>query len=174
VLLGEDFVAMVSDFGLSRDVYESGEYENISGGMLPVRWMALESLEHYTYNTKTDVWSFGVVLWEIESGGKMPYPGLSGMEIVDFLKLGQRLKHPDGCSNKIYEMMTSCWDQEPTQRPSFNELVTSLNQELYDNEDLLNLQCQENELPGSSNLAAEIEDSIPDENCNSPPLKMRE
>jgi len=70
VLLGDDFVAMVSDFGLSRDVYESGEYENTSGGMLPVRWMALESLENYTYNTKTDVWSFGVVLWEIASGGK--------------------------------------------------------------------------------------------------------
>nr|XP_058964172.1 uncharacterized protein LOC131790911 isoform X2 [Pocillopora verrucosa] len=68
VLLGEENVAMVSDFGLSRDVYESGEYESTSGGILPVRWMALESLEDYTYNTKTDVWSFGVLLWEIESG----------------------------------------------------------------------------------------------------------
>ncbi|CAH3022247.1 unnamed protein product, partial [Porites evermanni] len=101
VLLDENFVAMISDFGLSRDVYESGEYETLSGGMLPVRWMALESLEDYTYNTKTDVWSFGIVLWEIESRGLMPYSGLGGMEVVEFLKSGKRLKQPDGCPDKM-------------------------------------------------------------------------
>ncbi|XP_078383586.1 uncharacterized protein LOC144666105 isoform X1 [Oculina patagonica] len=132
VLLGENNVAMVSDFGLSRDVYESGEYESTHGGMLPVRWMAPESLEDYTYNTKTDVWSFGVVFWEIETGGKMPYSGLGGMEIVDFIKSGHRLKQPDGCPDKIYEIMLSCWNLDPAQRPSFSELVTSLEKELED------------------------------------------
>ncbi|XP_020610299.1 fibroblast growth factor receptor 2-like [Orbicella faveolata] len=130
ILLGEDNVAMVSDFGLSRDVYESGEYESTSGGMLPVRWMALESLEDYTYSAKTDVWSFGVVLWEIETLGKMPYSGLGGMEVVDFLKSGHRLKQPDGCPDKIYEIMMSCWRPDPSKRPSFSELVTSLEKEL--------------------------------------------
>ncbi|KAL9962079.1 hypothetical protein ACROYT_G031149 [Oculina patagonica] len=101
VLLGRNNVAMVSDFGLSRDVYESGEYENISGGMLPVRWMAPESCEDYIYNTKTDVWSFGVLLWEIESGGKMPYSGLGGMEVVEFIKSGKRLRKPNGCPDEM-------------------------------------------------------------------------
>ncbi|CAH3146164.1 unnamed protein product, partial [Porites evermanni] len=101
VLLGKNNAAMVSDFGLSRDVYESGEYENTSGGMLPVRWMAIESLEDYIYTTQTDVWSFGVVLWEIESGGRKPYSGLGGIEIVDFLKSGKRLQQPDGCSDEM-------------------------------------------------------------------------
>ncbi|XP_073230391.1 angiopoietin-1 receptor-like [Porites lutea] len=143
VLFDENFVAMISDFGLSRDVYESGEYETLSGGMLPVRWMALESLEHYTYNTKTDVWSFGIVLWEIESRGLMPYSGLGGMEVVDFLKSGQRLKQPDGCRDKIFEIMTSCWHPEPSTRPSFSEIVTSLEEELTGLQD----QHTENELP---------------------------
>ncbi|CAH3174957.1 unnamed protein product [Porites lobata] len=143
VLFDENFVAMISDFGLSRDVYESGEYETLSGGMLPVRWMALESLEDYTYNTKTDVWSFGIVLWEIESRGLMPYSGLGGMEVVDFLKSGQRLKQPDGCPDKIFEIMTSCWHPEPSARPSFSEIVTSLEEELTGLQD----QHTENELP---------------------------
>lgn len=130
VLLGKNNIAMVSDFGLSRDVYESGEYENTSGGMLPVRWMAMESLEDYTYTTKSDVWSFGVVMWEIESGGKMPYSGLGGIEIIDYLKAGKKLKQPDGCSDEIYQIMRSCWNLEPSKRPTFLELLTSLEQEL--------------------------------------------
>ncbi|XP_022787755.1 angiopoietin-1 receptor-like [Stylophora pistillata] len=137
VLLGENNVAMVSDFGLSRDVYESGEYENTSGGMLPVRWMALESLEDYTYNTKTDVWSFGVLLWEIQSGGKMPYSGLSGMEIIEFLKTGQILTKPDGCPTEIYDIMRSCWSLDPTKRSSFSELLQSLEEELKTKDDLM-------------------------------------
>ncbi|XP_073230384.1 uncharacterized protein [Porites lutea] len=128
VLLDEKFVAMVSDFGLSRDVYESGAYENTTGGVLPVRWMALESLVDYTYSTKTDVWSFGVTLWEIESRGAKPYPGLAGMELVDFLKSGRRLKPPDSCPNNILEMMMACWHPDPSQRPSFSEIVASLDQ----------------------------------------------
>ncbi|KAJ7337779.1 hypothetical protein OS493_007935 [Desmophyllum pertusum] len=158
VLLGKDNVAMVSDFGLSRDVYESGEYENISGGILPVRWMALESLEDYTYNTKSDVWSFGVLLWEIESAGKMPYSGLGGMEVVEFIKSGKRLAKPDECPAGVYEIMTSCWRPDPSQRPSFAELVTSLEQELQSKEDSLKDKSLEIESQGSVNLATEIND----------------
>ncbi|KAL9962082.1 hypothetical protein ACROYT_G031152 [Oculina patagonica] len=157
VLLGKNNVAMVSDFGLSRDVYESGEYENISGGILPVRWMALESCEDYIYNTKTDVWSFGVLLWEIESGGKMPYSGLGGMEVVEFIKSGKRLTKPDGCPDKIYEIMMSCWRPDPSQRPLFGELVASLEQELESKEDSLKDKSLEIESEGNINLATEID-----------------
>lgn len=153
VLLGKNNVAMVSDFGMSRDVYESGEYENTTGGMLPVRWMALESLEDYTYDTKTDVWSFGVVLWEIQSEGKTPYSGLGGMDVVDFLKSGARLKQPDGCPNEIYEIMTSCWHLDPSERPSFSDLVTSLERELLNRGE----KGLETESQGNVNLSAEVD-----------------
>ncbi|XP_068735923.1 uncharacterized protein [Montipora capricornis] len=133
VLLDKNNVAMVSDFGMSRDIYESGAYEHMSGGMLPVRWMALESIEDFTYNVKTDVWAFGVVLWEIASEGKMPYSALKGLEILDFLNSGQRLKQPEGCSDDIYQIMVSCWKQDPLQRPSFGELVKIFDQKLQTN-----------------------------------------
>ncbi|XP_066022960.1 muscle, skeletal receptor tyrosine protein kinase isoform X1 [Pocillopora verrucosa] len=137
VLLGDRNVAMVSDFGLSRDVYESGEYETLSRGMLPVRWMALESLDFFTFNTKTDVWSFGVLLWEIESEGIMPYCELGGaMEIIEYLQSGQILAKPDGCPNEIYEIMKSCWDLDPMKRPSFVDLLASLEKELTKTKDV--------------------------------------
>ncbi|XP_022787750.1 tyrosine-protein kinase receptor Tie-2-like [Stylophora pistillata] len=136
VLLGDRNVAMVSDFGLSRDVYESGEYESLSRGMLPVRWMALESLDFFTFNTKTDVWSFGVLLWEIESEGIMPYCDLGGaMEIIDYLQSGQILAKPDGCPNEFYDMMKSCWDLDPIKRPSFTDLLALLEKELTGKKD---------------------------------------
>ncbi|XP_022777787.1 fibroblast growth factor receptor-like [Stylophora pistillata] len=154
VLLDEENVAMVSDFGLSRDVYESGEYESTTGGMLPVRWMALESLEDYTYNTKTDVWSFGVLLWEIESGGKMPYSGLGGMEIIEFLKAGQILAKPDGCPDEIYDIMKSCWSLDPTKRPSFSELLESLGEERKTKGDFVeDKDCLEPEFKGRTNFS---------------------
>ncbi|CAH3022246.1 unnamed protein product [Porites evermanni] len=165
VLLDENFVAMVSDFGLSRDVYESGAYENTSGGVLPVRWMALESLVDYTYSTKTDVWSFGVVLWEIESGGEMPYPGLAGMELVDFLKSGKRLRQPDGCPDNIFNIMTSCWHPDPSQRPSFNEIVTSLDQALQAIRINPTDETTESTLQGNINVALVTDETNDDSIC---------
>ncbi|XP_068736382.1 tyrosine kinase receptor Cad96Ca-like [Montipora capricornis] len=143
VLLGKNNVAMVSDFGLSRDIYESGAYEQMSGGRLPVRWMALESIEDYIYNVKTDVWAFGVVLWEIASGGKMPYSALKGPEILDFLNSGQRLKQPEGCSDDTYQIMVSCWKQDPSQRPLFGELEKIFDQKLQTKSGSLKDEIQE-------------------------------
>lgn len=123
VLLGKNYIPMVSDFGLARDIYESGAYETTSGGKLPVRWMALESLQDYSYTSESDVWSFGVVLWEIETGGKVPYAALGGQEIVKLLKTGERLPKPEGCSDEIYDMMVKCWHPNPKERPTFQELA---------------------------------------------------
>ncbi|XP_020615291.1 angiopoietin-1 receptor-like isoform X2 [Orbicella faveolata] len=100
VLLGKTNIPMVADFGLARDIYESGMYETTSGGKLPVRWMALESLEDYSYTSESDVWSYGVVLWEIETGGQVPYAALGGQEVVKTLKNGERLQKPEGCSDE--------------------------------------------------------------------------
>ncbi|XP_068706025.1 uncharacterized protein [Montipora foliosa] len=123
VLLGKNLIPMVSDFGLARDIYESGAYETTSGGKLPVRWMALESLQDYSYTSESDVWSYGVVLWEIETQGQVPYAALGGQEIVETLRRRERLPKPDGCTDEIYDIMLNCWHANPKQRPTFEELV---------------------------------------------------
>ncbi|XP_022795156.1 inactive tyrosine-protein kinase transmembrane receptor ROR1-like isoform X1 [Stylophora pistillata] len=141
VLLGERNVAMVSDFGMSRDVYESGEYETLCKEMLPVRWMALESLEDFVFTTKTDVWSFGVLLWEIESGGKMPYTGLLAKGIIEYLKKRKILSRPEGCPNEIYDLMKSCWKLDPGKRPSFADVLACLEKELTKNREDHCIKC---------------------------------
>ncbi|XP_020619347.1 angiopoietin-1 receptor-like isoform X3 [Orbicella faveolata] len=138
---------------IARDVASGMLHLFNKKGMLPVRWMALESLEDYTYNTKTDVWSFGVLLWEIESGGKMPYSGLGGMEVVEFIKSGKRLTKPERCPDEIYEIMMLCWRPDPSERLSFAELVTSLELELHNREDSLKVESLEVESKGNITLA---------------------
>ncbi|KAM7433671.1 hypothetical protein ABFA07_016133 [Porites harrisoni] len=133
VLLNRNNVAMVSSFGLSRDAYyESGSYDQTPGtAELPIRWMAIESLKNWTYTTESDVWSFGVVMWEIESGGKVPYSDLRDRrEILESLTNGRRLEQPPGCSNEIYEIMRTCWRENPLGRRTFGDLSTLLEQQL--------------------------------------------
>ncbi|XP_058636560.1 hepatocyte growth factor receptor isoform X2 [Onychostoma macrolepis] len=125
-MLGDDLHVCVADFGLSKNIHSSNYYrqKNMDVNM-PVRWMAIESLSDFLYTTKSDVWSFGITMWEITSRGKIPYPGISGHELLDFLENGHRLKQGDNDS-KLYELMLSCWHRDPSQRPGFGELGQSL------------------------------------------------
>ncbi|XP_050972004.1 ephrin type-A receptor 5 isoform X2 [Labeo rohita] len=125
-MLGDDLRVCVADFGLSKNIYSSNYYrqKNMDVNM-PVRWMAIESLSDFLYTTKSDVWSFGVTMWEITSRGKIPYPGISGHELLDFLENGHRLKQGNNDS-KLYELMLSCWHRDPSQRPGFRELGENL------------------------------------------------
>ncbi|UYV70167.1 RET [Cordylochernes scorpioides] len=101
VLVAEGLMAKISDFGLSRDVYEGDAYLRRSRGRVPVKWMALESLEAHLYTTKSDVWSFGVILWEIVTLGATPYPGVTPERMFQLLKLGYRMECPPGCPDDI-------------------------------------------------------------------------
>ncbi|XP_048589912.1 vascular endothelial growth factor receptor 1 isoform X2 [Nematostella vectensis] len=124
VLLGRGLEPIVSDFGLSRDIYESGMYEDLRGGKRPVRWMAPESIEDYTCTSKSDVWSYGVLLWEIETQGTVPYAAMeTGQDILSEVKRGYRLEQPPECDDKIYALMLDTWDPNPLNRPSFEVIV---------------------------------------------------
>ncbi|KAJ7377511.1 hypothetical protein OS493_028494 [Desmophyllum pertusum] len=122
VLVGEDHVMKVADFGLARDIYKSDMYVKTTSGVLPVKWMALESLFDRVYTEKSDVWSFGVCLWEIFTLGGAPYPGIPTEELLDFLSDGHRMEQPHNCPLDMYAIMRDCWEQSADLRPTFAQL----------------------------------------------------
>ncbi|XP_068569755.1 tyrosine-protein kinase receptor UFO isoform X2 [Cebidichthys violaceus] len=121
-MLGDDLRVCVADFGLSKKIYSSNYYRQKVATRLPIKWMAMESLSESVYTTKSDVWSFGVTVWEIVSRGRTPYPGVHNHELLELLMSGHRLKPPEDCDHRLYEVMQSCWDKEPSRRPGFGEL----------------------------------------------------
>ncbi|KAL9950782.1 hypothetical protein ACROYT_G043342 [Oculina patagonica] len=137
VLLGEGMVAKVADFGLSRDIYTDNQYEKKTEGKLPAKWMAVESLDRGMYTSQSDVWSFGVLLWEIETGGCAPYAGMVMIELLDKLKAGHRLDKPRYCTDWLYAVMLRCWNANPKLRPTFEELSDELHRMLRQETDYL-------------------------------------
>ncbi|KAI6650442.1 Protein tyrosine kinase [Oopsacas minuta] len=126
-VLDEDYSVKVSDFGLSREIYVDDYYRHVGAGeKLPAKWMSPESLDDSVYDEKTDVWSFGVVLWEIYSLGRNPYPGVDNHEISVFLKNGKRMERPKMCPVDIYDLMQYCWQGSPDQRPTFSIITNYL------------------------------------------------
>ncbi|XP_059172415.1 macrophage-stimulating protein receptor-like [Physella acuta] len=115
----------VADFGLCRDIYEKGYYTSDNKKQLPIRWMAIESIEHGAYSTKSDVWSLGVVLWEMLTRGVTPYPGVDGWDIINFLRR-RRLPAPFFCPDELYCLMMQCWAKDPNLRPTFKALHLEL------------------------------------------------
>ncbi|XP_031844138.2 protein kinase receptor Ret oncogene [Nomia melanderi] len=139
VLLATGKVCKISDFGLTRDVYEDDAYLKRSKGRVPVKWMAPESLADHVYTSKSDVWSFGVLLWELVTLGASPYPGVDVHNLYNLLKAGYRMERPANCSQQLYKLMVSCWHQEPGSRPSFKELTGHWERMLEDSIDYLDL-----------------------------------
>uniref|UniRef100_A0A4W3HSX0 receptor protein-tyrosine kinase n=1 Tax=Callorhinchus milii TaxID=7868 RepID=A0A4W3HSX0_CALMI len=127
VLLSENNVVKICDFGLARDIYKDPDYVRKGDARLPLKWMAPESIFDKVYNTQSDVWSFGVLLWEIFSLGASPYPGVQIDE--DFcrrLKEGTRMRAPEYSTPDIYQTTLDCWHSDPKDRPTFSELVRRL------------------------------------------------
>ncbi|OQV12843.1 Tyrosine-protein kinase Mer [Hypsibius exemplaris] len=125
---------VVTDFGLSRDVYQAEDaiYVDTHPAEMPVRWLAPECFERSHYSTKSDVWSFGVVIWEILTRGEVPYEALLGgsanlvLRLKRFLARGGRLPRPSSCPVELYSLMNRCWSASPDNRPSFDKLCTDL------------------------------------------------
>ncbi|XP_035657549.1 angiopoietin-1 receptor-like, partial [Branchiostoma floridae] len=127
-------VAKISDFVLARDVYVTTQYMRhpLTNVLLPIKWMALESLLEGVYSCKSDMWGFGVVLWEIATLGGTPYPEVCGYEtLVTRLRRGFRLQKPNGCSDKLYELMNLCWLDDPDVRPTPDVIQNKLEELLH-------------------------------------------
>ncbi|KAM9311305.1 vascular endothelial growth factor receptor 3 [Gastrophryne carolinensis] len=134
ILLSENNVVKICDFGLARDIYKDPDYVRKGSARLPLKWMAPESIFDKVYTARSDVWSFGVLLWEIFSLGASPYPGVQiNEDFCQRLKEGTRMRAPDYATTDIYRIMLSCWHGDPKERPTFTDLVEILGDLLQEN-----------------------------------------
>uniref|UniRef100_A0A8D2AHZ5 Protein tyrosine kinase 7 (inactive) n=1 Tax=Sus scrofa TaxID=9823 RepID=A0A8D2AHZ5_PIG len=116
----------VSALGLSKDVYNS-EYYHFRQAWVPLRWMSPEAILEGDFSTKSDVWAFGVLMWEVFTHGEMPHDGQADDEVLADLQAGKaRLPQPEGCPSKLYRLMQRCWALSPKDRPSFSEIANAL------------------------------------------------
>uniref|UniRef100_UPI0037E7E20C tyrosine-protein kinase Mer n=1 Tax=Semicossyphus pulcher TaxID=241346 RepID=UPI0037E7E20C len=121
-MLRDDMTVCVADFGLSKKIYSGDYYRQGRIAKMPVKWIAVESLADRVFTVKSDVWAFGITMWEIATRGMTPYPGIQNHEIYDYLLEGHRLKQPGDCLDELYELMYSCWRADPLDRPVFTQL----------------------------------------------------
>ncbi|XP_070536963.1 fibroblast growth factor receptor 4-like [Ptychodera flava] len=126
ILLGKDRCCKISDFGFARQGNDSFVQRPAAQTRLPIRWMALESLVFSIYTTESDVWSYGVVLWEIVTLASTPYGKWQASEVVRKIKDGYRLPKPNHCSNTFYQVMKNCWQQKPKERPTFSDICSTV------------------------------------------------
>nr|XP_057925311.1 KIT proto-oncogene, receptor tyrosine kinase b isoform X2 [Doryrhamphus excisus] len=124
VLLTHGRVAKICDFGLARDITTDSSYVLRGNARLPVKWMSPESIFDCVYTFESDVWSYGILLWEIFSLGNSPYPGMQvGSAFYRLIQEGHRMSKPEFAPTQMYDMMLSCWNQDPLKRPPFRKLV---------------------------------------------------
>uniref|UniRef100_A0A2K5YE64 Tyrosine-protein kinase n=1 Tax=Mandrillus leucophaeus TaxID=9568 RepID=A0A2K5YE64_MANLE len=124
-LVGENNVLKISDFGMSRQE-DGGVYSSSGLKQIPIKWTAPEALNYGRYSSESDVWSFGILLWETFSLGVCPYPGMTNQQAREQVERGYRMSAPQNCPEDIFKIMMKCWDYKPENRPKFSELQKEL------------------------------------------------
>ncbi|NWR53489.1 KIT factor, partial [Regulus satrapa] len=134
ILLTHGRITKICDFGLARDIRNDSNYVVKGNARLPVKWMAPESIFNCVYTFESDVWSYGILLWELFSLGSSPYPGIPvDSKFYKMIKEGYRMFSPECAPPEMYDIMKSCWDADPLQRPTFKQIVQMIEQQLSDN-----------------------------------------
>ncbi|XP_049613892.1 tyrosine-protein kinase FRK [Syngnathus scovelli] len=126
VLVGENNICKVADFGLARVFQNENVYEAKEGTKFPVKWTAPEAILRSSFTIKSDVWSFGILLYEIMTFGKMPYPDMSNYQVVQQVPQGYRMPRPTKCPQIMYDIMMTCWKENEQDRPTFETLQWKL------------------------------------------------
>ncbi|XP_076244476.1 PDGF- and VEGF-receptor related isoform X2 [Calliopsis andreniformis] len=126
ILLAENNIVKICDFGLAKTMYKDDNYKKKGDGPLPIKWMAIESIRDRIFSTQSDIWSFGIVLWEFFTLAETPYPGMEAEKQYQKLIEGYRMEQPEYATPEVYNIMLQCWKAKPTLRPSFTELVESI------------------------------------------------
>lgn len=125
-LIDDAMVVKIADFGLSQKMYLQDYYKGGEHDAIPIRWMPLESILYNKYTVESDVWAFGVCLWEVFSFALQPYYGMTHQEVVKYVKDGNVLQCPDNTPKSIYDLMKLCWNKKPTSRPNFRVIYQTL------------------------------------------------
>ncbi|KAF3701417.1 Proto-oncogene tyrosine-protein kinase LCK [Channa argus] len=125
ILVSHELICKIADFGLAR-LIEDNEYTAREGAKFPIKWTAPEAINYGTFSIKSDVWSFGILLTEIVTYGRIPYPGMSNPEVIQNLERGYRMPKPDHCPDGLYNVMGLCWRESPEDRPTFEYLRSVL------------------------------------------------
>ncbi|MEQ2211772.1 hypothetical protein XENOCAPTIV_015272, partial [Xenoophorus captivus] len=125
ILVGDNLVCKIADFGLAR-LIEDNEYTARQGAKFPIKWTAPEAALYGRFTIKSDVWSFGILLTELITKGRVPYPGMNNREVLEQVERGYRMPGPHGCPTSLHELMLQCWRREPDERPTFEYLQSFL------------------------------------------------
>ncbi|XP_047144848.1 tyrosine-protein kinase transmembrane receptor Ror isoform X2 [Hydra vulgaris] len=133
-LVGKDLLVKIADFGMSRDIYHSDYYRVGGEALLPIRWMPPEAILYGKFTVATDIFSFGVTMWEVFTFGMQPFYGYTNEEVVEFIKKGVLLPMPDDCPQWIYEIMIKCWKHDPEERILFADILKLLKGQFIDHE----------------------------------------
>ncbi|XP_061891188.1 ephrin type-A receptor 6-like isoform X2 [Entelurus aequoreus] len=158
ILVDQNLVCKVSDFGMSRVMGEDAEaaytatvnfYSDRQGGKIPIRWTAPEAIAYGKFSSASDVWSYGIVMWEVTSYGERPYWEMSNQDVVLSMEEGYRLPAPMGCPVTLHQLMLHCWQKEPSQRPRFNNVLCFLDKLIINPSGLLTLVNDTNSFPES-------------------------
>uniref|UniRef100_A0A673MM63 Tyrosine-protein kinase receptor n=1 Tax=Sinocyclocheilus rhinocerous TaxID=307959 RepID=A0A673MM63_9TELE len=163
-MVTEDLTVKIGDFGMTRDIYETDYYRKGGKGLLPVRRMAPESLKDGVFTAHSDCWSFGVVLWEISTLAEQPYQGLSNEQVLKFVMEGGYLDRPDNCADRLHSLMQMSWQYNPKMRPTFQEIIEMLREDLHPSfQEVSFFYSEENKPPETEEFDMDLEnmESIP-------------
>ncbi|TKS70269.1 Ephrin type-A receptor 6 [Collichthys lucidus] len=150
ILVDENLVCKVSDFGMSRILEDDSDAAyTATGGKIPIRWTAPEAIAYGKFSSASDVWSFGIVMWEVMSYGERPYWEMSNQDVILSIEEGYRLPAPMGCPVTLHQLMLHCWQKESSQRPRFNNVLSFLDKLIINPSSLLTLVNDVQSFPDS-------------------------